>query len=108
MVPATDARQMRLPSGWRSSSWLGCQVASATRDATEGAKWSTTSVSGWSAMMSQARAKASSMTSGGASKVCGVTSTDKMRSILNVRIAPRASSKPIRYRACVVDDGSMR
>ena len=44
----------------------------------------------------------------GGSNVRGVSATSRIRSILNVRIAPRVSSKPIRYSAWVWSDGSSR
>ena len=101
MVPATVARQSSEPSGSRSTCWVGCHVASRTRAATAGAKRSTTSTGGWSAMMSQAaggsldRARLGGPGSGG-SKVRGVSATSRIRSTLNVRSASRVSSQPIR------------
>ena len=60
-------------------------------------------------MMSQAVANVASIEpSGGASNVSAVSATASIRSSLNVRIAPRVSSQPMRYRARVAIDGSMR
>ena len=67
-----------------------------TRPATSGRKRSTTSVAGWSAMMSHARRSCATTSSSGASKVRGSTERSRIRSTLNVRMAPRSSSKPIR------------
>ena len=79
-----------------------------TRPATEGAKRSTTSVAGWSAMMSHARRSCATTSASGASNVFGETARSRIRSTLNVRIARRSSSNPIRYSACVWSDGSSR
>ena len=96
-MPETVARQRSEPSASVSSVWVGCQVASRTRLATPGAKRRTTSTGGWSAMMSQAARSAEVVVAGsGGSNVRGVSATVPIRSILNVRIAPRSSSKPIR------------
>ena len=95
--PATVARQMSDPSGPGSSDWVGCQRVSMTRAATSGVKRSTTVVGSWSAMMSQARRSSAVVPAGsGGSNVRGVRDASAMRSILNVRMAPRSSSKPIR------------
>ena len=76
---------------------VGCQVASSTLDATRGAKRSTTSTGSWSAMMSQAARSEFVVAAGsGGSNVRGVSAALRIRSTLNVRIAPRSSSKPIR------------
>ena len=109
IVPDTVARQRSEPSASVSTVWVGCQVASRTRAATAGAKRSTTSTGGWSAMMSQAARSAEVVAAGsGGSNVRGVSAAVRIRSILNVRSAPRSSSKPIRYSAWVWSDGSRR
>ena len=60
-------------------------------------------------MMSHAARSADVVVAGsGGSNVRGVSAAVRMRSILNVRIAPRSSSKPIRYSAWVWSDGSSR
>jgi hypothetical protein len=50
----------------------------------------------------------SSLAGSGGSNVRGVSDALRIRSILNVRSAPRSSSKPMRYSACVWSDGSRR
>ena len=60
-------------------------------------------------MMSQARRRSALEASpSGGSNVRGVSATSRIRSILNVRNPSRVSSQPIRYRAWVCSDGSMR
>jgi hypothetical protein len=63
----------------------------------------------WSAMMSHAARNELVVVAGsGGSNARGVSEAVRIRSTLNVRIAARPSSNPIRYRACVCNDGSSR
>ena len=107
IVPDTVARQRSEPSASASSVCVGCQIASRTRAATPGTNRSTISTGSWSAMMSHAARSAEVVAAGsGGSNVRGVRAALRIRSILNVRSAPRSSSKPIRYSAWVwSDDG---
>ena len=57
MVPETVASQRSEPSGSSRARWVGCHVASVTRDATAGEKRRRTSTSSWSAMISHAGRK---------------------------------------------------
>ena len=60
-------------------------------------------------MMSQAARSDEVVVAGsGGSNVRGVRATVPIRSILNVLIAPRSSSNPMRYSAWVWSDGSSR
>ena len=59
-------------------------------------------------MMSHARSNIPSIVGVGRREASGVSATSRIRSILNVRIASRVSSQPIRYRAWVWSDGSIR
>ena len=105
--PETEALQASDPSTCRSAVCPGCQLVSATRAATSGEKRTTTRTIGSSEMTSQAASSSRAMVVLLPSNVSGVSDASTMRSTLNVRLALRLSSRPMRYSARVNADGSM-